>query len=101
MTSPPSILRIFVSHSSKDSNFGIKLVRALRRVLGDEDAVWYDELGGLEAGDRWWRKIVKELRDRWVFIVVLSPNALTSSWVNDEINIALRQKEVLSDRLIV
>jgi len=49
--------RIFISHSSKDDDFGTQLVEDLRRVLGDEDAVWYDSQGGLRGGDAWWHKI--------------------------------------------
>ena len=46
-----SSFRIFVSHSHKDNDFGFKLVQDLRRVLGDETAVWYDARGGLHGGD--------------------------------------------------
>jgi len=91
-TSPHPTLRIFVSHSHKDNDFGVKLVDDLRRVLGDESAVWYDARGGLHGGDTWWRKIVKEITERNIFIVVLSPDSMESPWVNDEIDLAWRQK---------
>src|SRR5207245_3564621 len=84
--------RIFVSHSSKDEKFCLQLVEDLRRVLKDDDAVWYDARGGLHGGDTWWRKIVAELTTCDVFIVVLSPDAVESPWVNDEIDLAWRQK---------
>ena len=83
-----SALRIFISHSHKDNEFGIKLVNDLRHVIGDEDAVWYDARGGLNGGDIWWDKITRELRRRKVFIVLLSPDALKSPWVKKEISIA-------------
>ena len=38
-----SVQRIFVSHSSKDAEFGKKLVEDLRQALGSDDAVWYDK----------------------------------------------------------
>lgn len=88
----PAFPRMFVSHSSKDNEFGAKLVQDLRRIVGDENAVWYDTSDGLYGGDAWWRKIVKELTARSVFIVVLSPDAMNSPWVNDEIDLAWRQK---------
>ena len=84
--------RIFLSHSTKDHDFCIRLVNDLRRILGNDDAVWYDAHGGLQAGDAWWSKIERELDTRTVFIVVLSPDAISSAWVNDEIDIAWRRK---------
>src|SRR5258708_40221716 len=78
---PPTSHRIFVSHSSKDNEFGVRLVQDLRRKLGSEDAVWYDSHGGLFGGDSWWETIKKELTARHVFMVVLSPDALASKWV--------------------
>ena len=80
---------IFVSHSHKDHEFGIRLIHDLRQRLGDEDAVWYDKSGGLRGGDFWWKKIQKELKARNVFIVLLSPSANRSRWVKEEIDIAL------------
>ena len=84
-------LRIFISHSSKDHHFCLQLVQDLQRVLEDEDAVWYDVHGGLAGSDAWWHTIEQELSTRNIFIVVLSPEAVTSKWVNDEIHIALRR----------
>lgn len=83
--------RIFVSHNHKDHDFGIRLVQDLRRSLGNEDAVWYDRSGGLRVGDKWWKKIQKELRERNVFIVLLSQSANRSKFVREEIDIALHQ----------
>jgi hypothetical protein len=101
MISSHSSLRIFVAHSSKDNDFGILLVENLRLVLGDESAVWYDKRGGLQGGDLWWRKIVEELTARPVFIVILSPDALSSPWVNAEIDMAWKQRLSKSSKLIL
>src|SRR2546421_6563713 len=92
--------RIFVSHSSKDQDFCIRLVEDLRQTLGDESAVWYDSRGGLFGGDTWWSKIMQELKARQVFIVVLSPDAVASKWVNDEINLAWRQRNNIGKLII-
>ena len=59
MSSSHPTPRIFVSHSHKDNDFGMKLVPDLRQVLADESIVWYDALsgshgGGLRGGDKWW-----------------------------------------------
>src|SRR5947209_18474657 len=84
--------RIFVSHSTLDNDFGTRLVGDLRRVLSDEQAVWYDLQGGLQGGDTWWSKIISEIRARNVFLVILSAEAMASPWVETEINIAWKQK---------
>ena len=83
--------RIFISHSHLDNNFGVELAQDLRRVLGEESAVWYDNSGGLHGGDSWWDKIVTELAAREVFIVVLSPDAMKSKWVRREMDTALNE----------
>src|ERR1700693_4189604 len=93
MTSPQH--RIFVSHNHLDNEFGTRLTQDLRRVLGDESAVFYDVLGGLHGGEMWWEKIVEELTARDVFLLVLSPDAMNSLWVRREISIALNRNKYL------
>ncbi len=90
MSTPPP--RLFVSHSHTDHEFSVRLVEDLRRVLGDESAVWYDARGGLKGGDAWWRTIVQEITSRSVFLVVLSTKAMESPWVQDEIDLAWRER---------
>jgi hypothetical protein len=99
--SPP---RIFISHSSKDNDFGQQLTNDLRTILSDDSAVWYDQLGGLYGGEAWWLKIVKEIKERNIFLVILSPDAVNSGWVNDEIQMAWKQKnsrELSTNKLII
>ncbi len=79
--------RIFISHSSKDLHFVHRLAHDLQQVLGNEQAVWYDAYN-LNGGDEWWPKIVEEMQRCTTFLVVLSPNAINSKWVDDEITIA-------------
>ncbi len=96
MTPPAQpALRIFVSHSHLDNEFGIKLVQDLRHVLADDSAVWYDEANSLYGGDSWWQKIVRELTTRNIFIVVLSPDAMNSKWVGREIDMALNEGKTI------
>src|SRR5690348_3364849 len=93
--------RIFISHSHIDNEFGTRLAQDLSHVLGAESAVWYDVLGGLHGGDTWWEKILDELTARNVFIVVLSPEAIQSPWVRDEINLARSQKNSREGKKII
>ena len=102
MTSPHRPApRIFISHSHKDNDFGIQLVRDLRLRLGDDDAIWYDAAGGLSGGDAWWRKIMEELRTRPIFLAILSPDALASPWVTNEIDLAWYQRTALGNKVII
>ena len=77
MSSQP--LSIFVSHSHEDDAFARDLVAGLRGAGAD---VWYDEhnLGSGQLGP----VIERELRARPLFLLVLSPAALASRWVEDE-----------------
>ncbi len=84
----PPTLSLFVSHSSRDDEFGLKLVHDLRRELGGDEAVWYDSEGGLYGGDAWWSRIVSVLEKCDVFIIIISPNSMSSKWVMKELDIA-------------
>ncbi len=94
--------RIFVSHSHEDNDFGVRLVGDLRAALGgDKTAVWYDVSGGLHGGDDWWRKIVAEITARPVFIVILSPTAMASGYVQTEFDLAFKQKHSPAGKQII
>src|SRR5579884_3787455 len=93
--------RIFLSHSHLDNEFGTRLAQDLRGVMEDESAVWYDVLGSLNGGDNWWEKIVEELTTRPVFMVILSPDAVESPWVRDEINLAWKQRNSKAGKKII
>jgi hypothetical protein len=92
---PLATFRIFLSHSSRDDEFGARLVHDLRYVLGSEDAVWYDSQGGLHGGDSWWGKIVQEVASREVFLLVLSPESMASHWVIRELDMAITQGKLV------
>ncbi len=91
---------IFISHSSKDNEFALRLARDLRRILHDDNAVWIDE-SALKGGDAWWQDILQELSARSVFLVIWSPDASASGWVQDEVNIAWRQKNSATGKVII
>ncbi len=79
--------QIFVSHSHTDNEYCRVFVAALRELLSDSGTVWYDEhnlgWGALRQA------IDRELQQRQHFIAILSPAAVTSEWVNTEIDAAL------------
>lgn len=81
---------MFVSHSHADNEFGLRLVRDLRQALGgQEETVWFDAAGGLHGGETFIERIRDEVRERPVFIVIVSPDAMGSRFVNHEVSLAL------------
>jgi len=80
----PQTARIFVSHNSQDAKWCHTFVAALRQTEVD---VWYDE-HNLGYGQLM-TEIERELRTRPIFIVVLSPTAVASKWVQREVSAAI------------
>jgi tetratricopeptide (TPR) repeat protein len=76
---------IFVSHSHQDNDWCRPFVEALKSVGYD---VWYDEQG-LQGGAQWIATIQHEVQARDVFIVILTPEAWSSQWVQDELQLAI------------
>jgi tetratricopeptide (TPR) repeat protein len=93
---PSQQMMVFVSHSHQNNAFCEELVRALKRAGAD---VWYDDQS-LHTG-RLGPIIERELRARPVFIVVLSPAALKSQWVEDETRWAYNRLRLDPTRIIL
>lgn len=79
-------MRIFVSHSHQDNDWCRPFVEALKAVGYD---VWYDETG-LTGGDEWLDSIQREVENREVFLLILTPEAWDSKWVQREFKSAIR-----------
>lgn len=73
--------QVFISYSRKDLAFVDKLAVDLKNAGLD---VWYD-VSGIGGGSRWRSEIENALRNSQYVIVVLSPDAVTSEWVEREI----------------
>ncbi len=77
---------IFISYSRQD----IVFVRHLKRLLEAHDfPVWIDQTR-LEPGQRWWQRIEDNITACAAFIVVMSPTAEESEWVERELLYAER-----------
>jgi tetratricopeptide (TPR) repeat protein len=89
-------MRILVSHSSTDKPACDAFVGALRGAGAD---VWYDEhnLGAGQLMD----EIQRELHARPVFVVLLSPSALASKWVQRECKWAYTLADADPGRIIL
>lgn len=79
---------IFVSHSHLDNTWCHEFVDALKTFGLD---CWFDEKG-LSGGAVWLKTIEDELQRRDIFLIVLSPVAWQSEWVQQEIMLALTTK---------
>jgi hypothetical protein len=72
--------QVFISYSRRDLSFVEQLAADLKAAGFD---VWYD-LSGLGGGARWRIEIEKAIRESQYVIVVLSPDSVTSEWVESE-----------------
>jgi formylglycine-generating enzyme required for sulfatase activity len=72
--------QVFISYSRKDIAFVDHLAADLKKAGLD---VWYD-VSGIAGGDRWRSEIENGLRTSQFVLVVLSPDAITSEWVERE-----------------
>jgi hypothetical protein len=79
---------VFISYSKQDSDF----VRYLRsRIQAAGLTVWMDE--EIELSGRWWKTIETNIDTCAVFVVVMSPQALKSDWVEREILVAEKARK--------
>ena len=76
---------IFISYSRRDQEFVTRLASDLdAQVAG----VWFDQ-STIQAGQKWRDEIMEGIRECKAFILVLSPDAMESHYVREEINKAL------------
>ena len=87
---------IFVSYSSKDKAFALEFVKELQR-LGIN--VWIDQLG-IQLGENWDNAIEEALEKSNTFLLFMSPTAVASQNVQDEVHIAIERKKRLIPILI-
>jgi len=76
---------VFLSHSDKDRRFAASIVRALQR---NDVPVWYSRKS-IVGAQQWHDEIGAALRRCDWFAVILSPNSVQSTWVQNELLFAL------------
>ena len=85
----------FVSYAHRDHDAVFRDLNLLYRAGG---RLWYDE--GIDPGADWADEVARALHDCALFLVFLSPRAIESRNVRDEITFALnRQKPVVAVHL--
>jgi len=76
---------IFISYSRRDQEF-------VTRLAADLDAhvagVWFDQ-SAIQAGENWHNEILEGIAECKAFVLILSPDAMESRYVREEVNKAL------------
>lgn len=80
-----NIYQTFISYPRKNAGFALKLARELK-AAGFQ--VWFDQLD-IPAGSRWDDEVQKALTECEIFMVILTPEAIESQNVKDEIGYAI------------
>lgn len=87
---------VFVSHAHEDNTWCREFVHGLRQASAD---VWFDEQN-LGYG-RLMDAIERELIQRRIFLVVLSPAAIGSPWVRREVHAAIGLHDAEPERIML
>ena len=77
--------RLFLSYSHADDDVAQRLAAGL---AAQGHALWYDR--DLRPGERWLQRLARAVRDCAALLVLMSPAAERSPWVEMELAIALR-----------
>jgi hypothetical protein len=78
--------QIFISYSREDQTYARNLANDLHKRGFD---VWIDDR--IDYGDRWWQTIVQAILDSMALVVVMTPAAEKSEWVEREIMLSQRE----------
>jgi hypothetical protein len=87
--------KIFISYSYKDRELAEEIASAVKDVGAN---VWFDR--DMKAGASWKDEIQKALEESRTFVIVLTPEALDSEWMNFEVGVALSRARLTGARVI-
>ena len=77
--------RAFISYSRTNTEFATKLTKGLKQA---GYPVWFDQID-IPTGSRWDDEVEKALRECPIFMIILTPTAIASDNVKDEIGYAI------------
>lgn len=83
--SPEKIRRTFISYSRSNRDFALSLAKELRSSGFD---IWLDQLD-IPTGSRWDDEVEQALEACEIFMVILTPDSISSNNVKDEIGYAI------------
>jgi hypothetical protein len=78
-------MKVFISHAHTDK----PLVKKVAAVLKDAGLEVWDDTREIRPGDNWADKVAQVLQESEAMVVLLTPDALRSSWVRRDIEYAL------------
>ncbi len=81
--------QVFISYSTKDTKFAVRLARDMRAA---GLSVWISD-DSIAKGELWAAAIDRGLSECGVFVVALTPNAVQSDWVRQETAYALQTRQ--------
>ena len=82
---------IFISYSRRDS----KKVESLVKTLEENGhTVWFDR-HNIQGGEKWRAEIVSGIKNCDFFILLLSPDSVSSKYVQQELNIADQENKII------
>jgi serine/threonine-protein kinase len=93
LTQPPN--HIFISYSRRDIEYATRLKNYF---LENGLPVWIDDQ--IEHGDHWFNEINEAIKSCGAFVVVMSPHAEESEWVQKELLLAKRYKKIIFPLLL-
>jgi len=88
-------MKVFISHASRDKD----LVRSIANVLKESGMDVWDDTLEIYPGENWAEKIAQALEESQAMVVLLTPDAQISKWMEWEIEYALG-KMAYNKRLI-
>lgn len=94
--------RFFISHYSGDKHIAELFSNTLRRVSLEQIQPWFssdsDSGRGLQPGDIWFSKILKQISESKAVVALLTPNSINKPWLFFECGIgqAIDNCEVIS-----
>ena len=83
--------KVFISYSHRDKTFAKKLAGELE---GAGMKVWWD-FDSLKGGQDWQKEIERGIKQCDFFLVPLTPDAVKSEWVGNEITYASQAQKII------
>lgn len=96
VTASTKKMKVFLSHAHEDKPF----VERLRKDLENKGiTTWYDDKD-LDIGDILTQVISEGIKQSWCFLIVVSPAAIKSGWVEYELNEAYHDHVTQKKRIL-
>jgi internalin A len=85
------VVKVFISYAHKDKSFAKKLAGELEN---QDMKVWWD-FDSLKGGQDWQKEIERGIKQCDFFLVALTPDAVASEWVGNEITYASNAQKTI------